>query len=165
MDPQRMLREDPREEVMLMRIRSLEMRVASNMQFQKAADKRHIALVRLLNVLRVAGYVMAFMMVFLTYSGEYRDIPGPLVMKFTVSSKRFISGVAFMVGALFAHGVIVHWRPSAELVRLHKMHMLCKKLSSTLTDFRLESEETRLEKFDVPLEDMSKYFGLEPEGE
>lgn len=162
LDPQKMLRADPREEVFFVRIKKMEMMIANKMTQQRLSDKKHEALKRSLNILRLACGIMAFIMIFYSFNSN-RDMDSQLLLKFTVSNKTFISGVWFFVGSCFAHGIMGHWHQEATLQRLQRMHMLCKKLSAQLVDFRLESADMRLEKFDVPVNEMKDYFGLQTE--
>lgn len=163
LDPQKMLRADPREEVFFVRIRKMEMFIANKMTQQRQSDKKHEGLKRMLNLLRLACGIMAFIMIFYSFNSNQGSTHGDLLLQFVVSSKSFISGVWFFVGSCFAHGIMGHWHQVPELQRLQRMHMLCKKLSAQLVDFRLESADMRLEKFDIPVDEMKDYFGLQTE--
>lgn len=189
-DPRKMIREDPREEVLLMRIRTVEMQLAGLMAREKSGSQARLKMLFRLGFLRRGLLFLAIMCVFIALQTNIPSDPNAidedavaaaaevgvdadhtvekdpnkvlpsLFFYWFTSSKQFLSAVSLLMGSIFCTGVQRRKVNYCLRERLAKAHAVCKKLHNHVVNFRLESEDQRAEKLDAELDDMKKYYGL-----
>merc|ERR1719375_2548578 len=71
-----------------------------------------------------------------------------------------MSAVSFLTAYFFSHGVATHKKPNRKLIRANLMHEACKKLGTELSNFRLESMDKRVDKFEDVMATLAAHFGL-----
>lgn len=158
-NPRQMLREDPREEFFLQRIRKLERCIAECVTVEKNREARMARHLTFLRLLRFAMLAMAIVLVDVAFN-NHRDGVAQVLFVNTVSAPQFTSAVAFLTAYFFSHGVASHKKPNRKLIRAHTMHEACKKLGTELSNFRLESMDKRVDKFEDVMATLASHFGL-----
>jgi hypothetical protein len=155
-DPRRMIREDPREEQFLQRLRNLELKIAKSMAEEKLRDSRKFVYMTQLRFLRVL-FTGLFIAMFVFAFSNTREQIDKINM---LSSAQFMSGIWLFVASQFAYGVSTHKKPNKELQRANKMHNACKKLNAQIVTFRLDSANKRVDKYDEVMDELMEHFGI-----
>eukprot|EP00928_Gymnodinium_smaydae_P037615 TRINITY_DN2607_c0_g1_i1.p1 TRINITY_DN2607_c0_g1~~TRINITY_DN2607_c0_g1_i1.p1 ORF type:complete len:661 (+),score=149.89 TRINITY_DN2607_c0_g1_i1:106-2088(+) len=142
-NPRTMVREDPREEVLKIRIRAVMESTCAHMMMRQAGVKRQTTLMVALWLLRFFLILMSALMFYLAYV-IYADIPRQLVFYYMFGSHQFRAGTSYFIAFWFAHVVINRRHADLRLVRLRKMLVSLERLNESIDDFRLESEDYRI---------------------
>lgn len=158
-NPRQMLREDPREEFFLQRIHKLERDISENVAVEKEREAKMARHLNVLRLLRFALMALAIVLVDVAFN-EHRDGVPQMLFVSTVSARQFTSAVSFMTAYFFSHGVATHKKANRKLIRCNIMHEACKKLGTELSNFRLESMDKRVDKFEDVMATLAAHFGL-----
>lgn len=148
-DPRKMMREDPREEAMKLRIRTIMDAVAGLLHVRKVQQtSRHrwniffflcrLVLIALSATMYITGYAR--------YSGA--PTMG-LALQFWTSSGQFVSGTAFMLAFWFAFLVADRAKEDRQHKRFSRVLLTCERLSEDISSFRVESYDYRMEKHEA----------------
>jgi len=144
MNPRKMLREDPREEAMKVRIRRM-LDAAADWLQDRHAEKTSLRwegnFFFFCQLLLVG---MAFVM-FATAYKRYQMTPKIIFWEFFFSSKQFLSGVAYFLAFVVAYAVADHHRADDLERRYKRMIVSLERLVEEISAFRVETDEFRME--------------------
>lgn len=148
-DPRKMMREDPREEAMKLRIRTIMDAVGQLLHVRKAQRASRyrwnvffllcrLVLIACSGVMYVTGYV------------RYSHAPTMgLIIKFWTSSGQFVSGTAFMLAFWFAFLVADRTKEDRQHKRFNRVLLNLERLSEDISSFRVESYDYRMEEHEA----------------
>jgi hypothetical protein len=159
-DPRRMLKEDPREEYFMQRLRGLELRIAASMQEETKRDSKKYTYMSQLRIIRFIFTIMTMWMVAFAWSNGKEGLSYRYVVIRTVTSNHLMAGLTFFMCSQFAYGISTHLKKNVNRARATKMHDATKKLNANIVTFRLESADKRVEKYDETMEGLMDHFGL-----
>lgn len=147
-DPRKMLREDPREEAMKLRIRTMMDAAAGYLQVRKGvlASKRRSAIFFLL--CRIVLCSMSLLMFFVGWS-RYGGSPGGLQNKFWFASGQFRSGSAFMLAYWTAFLVADRTKEDTQNRRFQRIIIALERLMEEISSFRVETDHLRMEEHEA----------------
>jgi len=137
-----MIREDPREEVMKLRIRYLMDQAANRAGARKecSGQKRRVA--NFLRGIQVASGGMALLMLFVAW-WPYRHTPSELFIGFVCGSRQFVSCIAYLLAFAFSSVVYMRRHDDPKVVQLQQMVTSLERLFDQINDFRVETEPMR----------------------
>mmetsp|Transcript_93260 Transcript_93260/g.252976 ORF Transcript_93260/g.252976 Transcript_93260/m.252976 type:complete len:584 (-) Transcript_93260:72-1823(-) len=142
-NPRTMLQEDPREEVMKLRIRDMIHRSDHEAKLATERGKgQFYTWVCLVGIQLVMGSLSALMCL-VTYMA-YRASPPTLYLEFMGGSKQLISAVSFLQAFTVAYVVIQRRRVNPMIKRYQDTSISCDRLMEQISDFRFETSPLRL---------------------
>lgn len=148
MNPRRMLREDPREEAMKVRIRRM-LDAASDWLQDRHAMKTSLrwegSFFLFCQFLLVG---MAFLM-FITAYKRYENTPRIIFWEFFFSSKQFLSGMAYFLAFAVAYAISDHHRADDLERRYKRMVVSLERLVEEISAFRVETDDLRMEEHEA----------------
>jgi hypothetical protein len=159
-DPRRMLKEDPREEYFMQRLRSLELRTAASMQEEKKKDDKKAMYVNQLKFIRFVFTILAVSLLMFAWSNGKEGFNFKYMILRTTTSNHMMAGLMFFMCSQFAYGVSTHLKKNVTRARAIKMHDATKKLNANIVTFRLASADKRVDKYDETMEGLMDEFGL-----
>lgn len=148
-DPRKMLREDPREEAMKMRIRTMMDMAAGYMQVRKGVlrSRRHWGIFFLL--CRLALLSMSILMFVVGYT-RYEGTPHEaLMLDFFYASGQFRSGTSFMLAFWVAFLVADRAKEDRQNRRFQRIIIALERLMEEISSFRVETDTIRMEEHEA----------------
>jgi len=142
-NPRTMLPEDPREEIMRLRIRSVQEQSGLALLSRRVVCAMQKRVEMFLWVLRMVMLGMAGLMFGAGYY-RYRNSPEEIIMGVVVGSNQFVSGTSFFLAYMFAYVVGLRWHHDAKSVKLQRLQYQCQRLTESISDFRVETEGQRM---------------------
>jgi len=142
-NPRTMMRADPREEVLKIRIFTMMEHASAILIHRREQKKSKKTISRLLAFIRAASLFMCVTMVYIAYS-RYSHTPSALQLDFIVSSHQFRSAIAYLISFWFSHIVCSRGRGDSLISSLRRMLVSLERLEEQISDFRVESEKYRL---------------------
>lgn len=142
-NPRTMLQEDPREEVMKLRIRDMIDR--SDYELKLATERgkgQFYTWVCLVGIQLVMGSLSA-LMVLVTYMA-YSSSPASLYLEFMGGSKQLISAVSFLQAFAVAYVVVQRRKVNPMIKRYTDTSISCDRLMEQISDFRFETSNLRM---------------------
>ena len=91
---------------------------------------------------------------------DYRETMPEFQVEKMFGSNQFMSCLFLFTGFVFIHSICRAREKSRMVTRMKKMDGLCKKLKSIMVNFRLETSDRRLEKYEALVENIAQYFGV-----
>lgn len=145
-DPRKMLREDPREEAMKLRIRTMLDASAGYLQVRKGilGSKRNWAIFFLL--CRMFLFNMSMMMFMIGYM---RFSSAPKGTSFFYASGQFRSGTSFMLAYWVAFLVADRTKEDYQQKRFQRIIIALERLMEEISSFRVETDHVRMEEHEA----------------
>jgi len=144
-NPRTMIQEDMREEVMKMRLKGLVDSANASIAVRRARAQKLKSYSSTLVVMQLVMFGLCVMMLFTAFTA-LGDTPAQLMLTFFLSSKQFLSGIVFFTASIVA-GVVSERAKQDPLIRELKRTVLsCERLIERISDFRIATEELRLQK-------------------
>ena len=142
-DPQKLLKEDPREEVFFSHLRHLEKSIVFVMDRFRINALWKTRYVVFLNFLRVSTLILIALLLFIGISNA-RNYPSQLFLSNWLRSPQTISAAAFAVSNAFVFEIGRRRKNmNMKLEKLRSMQEACKILSGDLVVFRLDTNNRR----------------------
>jgi len=142
-NPRTMLREDPREEVLKIRVRNIMDLASAQMNSRRAMGNKQRNIGYILLVIQIINALMSGLMFFVAYY-RYRKTPREILFSFIFSSQQFICGVAYLVALVVAYAIAQRRHADSMEQRYQRLIYSCERLTEQISDFRVETEELRL---------------------
>eukprot|EP00448_Togula_jolla_P015876 CAMPEP_0170591516 /NCGR_PEP_ID=MMETSP0224-20130122/12445_1 /TAXON_ID=285029 /ORGANISM="Togula jolla, Strain CCCM 725" /LENGTH=667 /DNA_ID=CAMNT_0010915385 /DNA_START=59 /DNA_END=2062 /DNA_ORIENTATION=+ len=142
-DPRRMLREDPREEALKIRLRGIVLLASAALRERKQEQSKTRQIVRLLLGIRHLSLVMSVFMFYVAYS-RYSNSPREVMFEYVTSSNQFIAGVTHIVTFMFVKVVLDRRHSDPTIRMLQRMLISCERHMEHISEFRVETEAVRL---------------------
>ncbi|CAJ1378975.1 unnamed protein product [Effrenium voratum] len=144
-NPRSMIQEDMREEVMRMRLKSCVDSANASIAVRRARAQRLKNFSSTLVVMQLVMFSLCIVMLFTAFAA-LNDTPAQLMLIFFLSSKQFLSAIIFFVASVVS-GVVSERAKQDPLIRELKRTVLsCERLIERISDFRIATEELRLQK-------------------
>jgi hypothetical protein len=121
-DPRRMLKEDPREEYFMLRLRGLELRIAASMQEETKRDAKKYTYVAQLRLIRLIFTILTCAMFMFSWSNGKNGLSYKYMLIRTVSSNHMMAGLYFLMCSQFSYGISTHHKKNVNRARAGKMH-------------------------------------------
>lgn len=141
-NPRIMTREDPREEVLKLRIKKLEDTAQAIVQERRRVQRQSLMVVRLLQGIRVIAGALAALMFTIAF-WRFRNSPSEIAMDFIVGSKQFVAGVNFIITFAWMYSIESRRHPDITQNKMQRLLIKCQQLKDTISDFRVITEEMR----------------------
>lgn len=141
-NPRTMLREDPREETMKLRIKNIEEQAAQLLAGRRQIGRTQKNIYVFLWFLRMTAVAMAYLMWATAYY-RYRNSPRALWLPFIAGSNQFICGIVYFLAYMFVYAVAARWHADPMAVRLQRLLHSCQRLQESISDYRVETEAMR----------------------
>lgn len=148
-NPRTMIREDPREEVLKIRIRNIMDLCSAEMTARRSHSNRQRRAGHILFGVQLSSAVMTMLMLFTAYY-RYRNTPSQILISWMLGSQQFLSSISFLLS--FAVAYIVGQRHHTDSMegRLQRLIYSCERLREQISDFRVETEHMRLARVLAP---------------
>lgn len=144
-NPRSMIQEDMREEVMRMRLKGVVDSANASIAVRRARAQKLKNYSSTLVVMQLVMFGLCVMMLFTAFT-SLNDTPAQLMLIFFLSSKQFLSAMMFFTASIVA-GVVSERAKQDPLIReLKKTVLSCERLIERISDFRIATEELRLQK-------------------
>lgn len=147
-DPRKMLREDPREEAMKLRIRTMMDAAAGFLQVRKrvlASKKRWACFFFLCRCVLFSMSMLMFLVGYMRYSGS----PGGLQTEFWIGSGQFRAGTSFFMAFWVAYMVADRTKEDNQNRRFQRIIIALERLMEEISSFRVESDHLRMEEHEA----------------
>jgi hypothetical protein len=147
-DPRKMLREDPREEAMKLRIRTMMDASAGFLQVRKrviASKKRWACFFFLCRCVLFSMSMLMFLVGYIRYSGS----PGGLQNEFWLGSGQFRAGTSFQMAFWVAYMVSDRTKEDNQNRRFQRIIIALERLMEEISSFRVESDHLRMEEHEA----------------
>lgn len=138
-----MLPEDPREEIMRLRIRGIQEEVGMTLISRRitVGVQRRVRL--LLVFLRFFMLGMTCIHAGAAYY-RYMDAPRELILWLIFGSRPFVCGACYFLAYMVAFVVAKRWHYDAKSLKLQRLEFSCQRLTESISDFRVETEGQRM---------------------
>ena len=147
MDPRRMIKEDPREEVFFRQLKQFEKRIVMVMDKIRSGEIVRNRILAALQALRIMTGLAIVLMFYLSFDYARKGMKEVFIDNF-FGSKQMLSAVGFSLAHIF---VFDAWRRETNamlwLNKYRRIQEACKIVSGDLVIFRLDTNSQRLTSF------------------
>lgn len=144
-NPRSMIQEDMREEVMRMRLKSCIDSANASIAVRKARAQKLKSYASTLLLIQLVMFSLCVAML-LTAFASLNNTPPQILLTFFLSSKQFLSSMVFFTASVVANVVSERARGDPLIRELRKTVLSCERLIERISDFRIATEELRLQK-------------------
>lgn len=144
-NPRSMIQEDMREEVMRMRLKGVVDSANASIAVRRARAAKLKNFSSTLIVMQLVMFSLCMLML-LTAFTSLNNTPPQLMMVFFLSSKQFLSAMVFFTASIVAGAVSERAKQDPLIRELKKTVLSCERLIERISDFRIATEELRLQK-------------------
>lgn len=148
-NPRTLTKEDPREEVLKMRIKDVATSAEAYVQQKLKHMAKQSSARRLVQFLMLASAAMCFFMLYVARTSLSHLSP-MLFWDFFIASGQLRSSVAFLLSAVVAYSISQRASASASIKRMKKIMLACERLGQQISDFRINTDKDRMPKGNGP---------------
>lgn len=142
-NPRTMLREDPREEIMRLRLCGLQEFISYSLLERSKRTLTQRRMQVCLFGLRIFFLLLTYLMCGVA-AYHYKAAAEEIMLKYILMSRQVLSAAMFFVTYTVALGVAQRWHPDPQAVKLKRWQYSCQRLIEYISDFRVETESARV---------------------